>query len=157
MNTKYSAEQWQQAYDLVVKAGLSYAEAAEQAGLSLSALQKRAASRDWRADRERHEQTAEEYRRTIFQAKLNAAKKVLSSGDPQDVHALTALERAYPEYRYRKGQEDTPPDQVRDQVLRFLDLVVEYLEQRAPSVLYAFKDHLRPLAEHLLAALGVPA
>lgn len=155
MNRRYDQDAWLRAHDLVVRDGATYAEAAEATGIGLSAMQKKGRDQQWLAEQRQHQETAEEYRRSIFRLKLSAAKKAMDDGDPQAVHALTALERAFPEYRYRPDDTGLDPRVKRELVVQAVEAVVGYLEREAPSVLHVLRPYLRPMTAEVFSALGV--
>lgn len=154
---KYSLEQYQQAHDLVVLDGCTYAAAAEKTGISLTALQRKGREQDWMDERKAHNAASTEYRDAIFELKLNAVRAALNDtdGDPQKIHALASLERMFPERVYRKDKEDISDRDKREIVVETIEAVVAYLEEFAPSVLYSFKEHLRAMAGFVFDKLGV--
>lgn len=153
---RYTREQWEEAHDLYVHDGMTYAEVAEATGVSVTALQRKGSQQQWMAERKQARDAAEEYRDTIFQLKLRAAKAALKDDvDPQTIHALTALERSFPEFRYRRDKDDISPRDKRELVVETIEHLVGYLQTAAPSLLYKLQDHLRPLTSHVFDSMGV--
>ncbi len=154
---KYSLEQYQQAHDLVVLEGCTYAEAAEKSGITVTALQRKGRKQDWMDERKAHNASSTEYRSAIFELKLNAVRSALKDkdGDPQKIHALASLERMFPERFYRKDSEDISDRDKREIVVETIEAIVAYLEEFAPSVLYSFKEHLREMAGFVFKKLEV--
>jgi len=155
MNTRYSSSQWHEAHDLVVLEGCTYAEAAERTGISLSAIQKKGREQDWIEERKAHAEDAGDYRQMVFELKKRHAQRALEEGDPQAIYALAKLERMFPEYRYRAGDEGIDDRAKRELVVQVVEAIVAYLETDAPSVLYEFRRYLRPLTAHVFTTLGV--
>lgn len=94
-----SPELWSEAQRLVVMAGRTYREASALTGISESAIQKRAASDNWRAQRQRR-LAFQDRMFALKEAALDRAEKAIAEGDktaPQIVGVLARLEAARPE------------------------------------------------------------
>lgn len=145
----YTDEQWTRARMAVVEDGATYRAAADAHDIDLSTLQKRAAREEWQKQRRAHVERAGSYRSLVGELKHKLLRKALGSGDANDVHAWNTVERAFPERHY----SDLEEGHKRQLVAVFITTQIEFLTDRAPSVLGVFSEELlQALAEKLLAA-----
>lgn len=139
---------WNAARRMVVEDGSTYDQVVERTGISLSAVQKRAAEEGWKDQRDRFVSSAAEYKQKVTLLKGRYLDKALESGDPQDVHAWQAIEKAYPEHRYGAlGEAER-----RALVAAFIEAQVSYLASTVPDLLGELQGHIRPMVEHILSA-----
>ncbi len=139
---------WNAARRMVVEDGSTYDQVVERTGISLSAVQKRAAEEDWQGQRDHFVASAAEYKQKVAALKGRYLDKALASGDPQDVHAWQAIEKAYPEHRYGALSEG----ERRALVAAYIEAEVGYLATAAPELLGELQGHIRPMVEHILSA-----
>lgn len=137
---------WERARTAVVVHGKSYTQAAEDTGISPSALQKRAGQERWQDQRSQELQRKSAYLGNVRDLKAELLQEVRKSKDPQQLHALLALERAFPEHRYAQVSDG----EKRGIVAVVVEQLVQYLGDADANLLGAFRSHLRPFAEHLV-------
>jgi len=141
-------EAWRIARLMVVEDGLAYADVAEQTGLPLSTLQKRAAREGWQ-DQRAHD--------LGYSAKVAAMKRqaladcIDAEGnvDPQKVYAWKAIEQVFPEHRY--GETEDGNRFRSPHLVEFIEELVAYLEREDRTALEAVAPHVRPFVEQLEA------
>lgn len=140
------SSRWAQAKHLVVQEGASYGQAAEAAGLSLSTLQKRAATEGWQAQRE----AALSYADKVQRLKNRALDELLSDTalDSQKLFAWQKVEQVFPEHRYKKADEEDPRLRIRTG-LELLEELVAYLGEVDTVALDKLTPHLAPFAARL--------
>lgn len=144
--------QWDAACRLVIHEGYSYSRAAEQAGISVSSVEKRAADERWQ-DQKRG---ATSYSATVRELKVLTAQKALEALQNSD-HGLAIqlsdrvrnLESAFPELRVQRSKDD--PQLRREVLLEVLEGLSEYLSERDRAALAAFEPHFTAFAEWMEA------
>ena len=146
----YDEAAWERAHSAVVDEGETYPRAAELSGIDLSSLQKRAARDRWQEERRQRLEDKAAYRGQAVSLKQRFLSKAIETGDPQDVHAWLAIERALPEHRY--GNQALTDPEKRALVGLFVEQLVDYLAGADANALAVVQPHLTPLAEHLLRA-----
>lgn len=148
---------WEEARRLVTAEGASYAEAAQAVGIPLATLQKRAATEGWQDQRVGKASFTASMRALKAAMLSNLQSKVAAneiSGDDviKQTAALARLESAFPEHRY--ANEGLTPAARRAVGAELLELLVNYLADKDPVVLEAFRPHLIPVAQAWEASCG---
>lgn len=143
MSTTTTREQaWRFARLLVVEDGATYAEAAEQTGLPLSTIQKRAASEHWQDQRGSSLSYAAQVAMLSRQA-LTAIVDDKGQVDPQRAYAWKTMEQM----RQSLVQRDDSEKHRRTHMAEFIDALVAYLDREDPTALAAIGPHIRPFVE----------
>lgn len=134
---------------------MTYAEAAQQVGLTQSWVARVAARENWQALRQKHLLESRGYQDKIRTLKaqllaraVEAAEKALQvQGAEADVAALDAvkawnlIERAYPEHRY--GEAGSTDQEARKRGrLETLELICRWAAEHEPNLLAALEPHL---------------
>ncbi len=91
MPESYSWEIREQAEELYIIDGLTYEQAAERTGVSLSQLKRWGADSDWSGRRKEYRQAQTSIRRGVMLAKAKAINAVIESMDPQTAYAFSSL------------------------------------------------------------------
>lgn len=144
----HAPEIWDRCRHLVVEDGMTLSAAAEEVGIPLSTVEKRAAREDWTELREEARQQAQSYRARVYRLKNKLLNSAIESGDVQKAQAWRSVESAYPEKTYA-GVSDA---QKRHLVGFFVTRLVGYLNEHAPSLSPLLQDHLEGFSEIVAAA-----
>lgn len=144
---------WAAARRLVVEQGYSFTRAAQETGISLSSIEKRAAREKWTGERAKSLAYSAGIR-LLKSSLLDAAREAAESGNVDEAYKATQAwrqaESAYPEHRY------TPPTEDKASRLKVeletLERLVAYAQKTDRTLLAALQAHLRPFAAQLEAA-----
>jgi len=95
----------EKAESLYVTEGYSYREISESLGVSISKLHNWGKNGKWKQRKAEYRNAFIDFKRDIVLLRRDLLKKALETKDPQDVYALSNLERAF---QSRKDSDDPP-------------------------------------------------
>lgn len=152
-------DQWAEARRLVVQESYTYEQVADELGLPVSTVQKRAAREGWQDQR----QASFGYAQTVRRLKALALQKALAAIEAAEtaddigkatqlLYAWQKTEQAYPEHRYVE-QEVDPRLHLRIG-LEVVEELVQFLVEVDRAVLAALQPHLAAFGQRLEARYG---
>jgi len=150
MGQEISWETREKAEELYIMEGLTFAQVAEETGVSESQLKRWAADGDWAQRKKEYRKSFSNIRENTVKLRKALIEKALSSLDPQDIYAAVRLESVSARTAAKK---ESTADVDRPRIfLEDMEFIAKILKEIDPEGLKILAEHFDVIAQRFKEA-----